>query len=678
MMPNAFRPNYKIISVVAALCLLGFLAAIKQTAIPANTAVQPVGVDTRDFGFAAAGSGSVNKAALQAAIDAAWKRDTPGGVVRLPIAATIDAPVYVPPGIKIVCGGSGAPLTRGSVGPLFVTTDQPGRTSAGGAIVNGVKLEDCAIDNNQLAGTGFALHNAQGWQFVNTSFRNVKPGAAFTISGISAGVMSVTAVNRGTIAIGDMVMCAGCGAVTGTTSAATAAGGTILHFAAVPAGVAVGNVTSDTTNGNIPTSTPSYVTEVTATTVTLSQKATGAGVGSGDRVSFTGNTYQTVAAFGTGTGGAGSYKLSGAVTVAGSEAAFTATPWNWPGGPNGLAGCGGGATCNTAFPSADVFIAGSTFNGQWLGGYVGGSYAASGSDCAKVSAIGLLGDSVRSDGTSKPNFNTYTNLLNLCANAGLVMNNGANNTFINIDHEFDNIAEVFGMGAANAFGNIVIQPYFEGQDAHPTDVAVIFDANGFNNTIWGTGSLVGVKAQVQNKSGGNAFINPPQWALAANAPLVWNDTTSGMPDAGLSRDSPGVFDLGNGKFADKSGTLNLAAINLGGTALAAQTPFTPALSCGAGAVGAYGVQQGQYLRVGKATFVSIDVKAAIGSCSGAVAVSLPTPPNGNLSQSLHAVDATANAILIGLSKAGKLFLYAAGGGNPSGGDEFVITGAYQN
>ena len=138
--------------------------------------------------------------------------------------------------------------------------------------------------------------------------------------------------------------------------------------------------------------------------------------------------------------------------------------------------------------------------------------------CAQMSAIGLLGDSLRSDGTSKPNFNTYTNLLNLCANAGLVMNNGANNTFINIDHEFDNIAEVFGMGAANAFGNIVIQPYFEGQDAHPTEVAVIFDANGFNNTIWGTGSLVGVKAQAQNKSGGNACVNPPQWALAANAP----------------------------------------------------------------------------------------------------------------------------------------------------------------
>jgi hypothetical protein len=59
-----------------------------------------------------------------------------------------------------------------------------------------------------------------------------------------------------------------------------------------------------------------------------------------------------------------------------------------------------------------------------------------------------------------------------------------------------------------------------------------------------------------------------------------------------------------------------------------------------------------------------------------VAVSLPTPPAANLSQSLHAVDAAAKAILVGLSQGGERFLYAAGGDNPSGGG--VITGAYQN
>lgn len=71
-----------------------------------------------------------------------------------------------------------------------------------------------------------------------------------------------------------------------TTNGSTAAGNSTLHFAAVPASILVGMTIVDLTTGSvIPTGT--VVQSTTATTVVMSQSATGAGVGNADSIRFT-------------------------------------------------------------------------------------------------------------------------------------------------------------------------------------------------------------------------------------------------------------------------------------------------------------------------------------------------------------------------------------------------------
>ena len=74
-------------------------------------------------------------------------------------------------------------------------------------------------------------------------------------------------------------------AVSGATSAATAAASAVLTFTSVPTGVIVGMPVVDTTHPTvIPAGT--YVLSKTATTVTMSAACTGAGVTSGDTITF--------------------------------------------------------------------------------------------------------------------------------------------------------------------------------------------------------------------------------------------------------------------------------------------------------------------------------------------------------------------------------------------------------
>jgi hypothetical protein len=71
-----------------------------------------------------------------------------------------------------------------------------------------------------------------------------------------------------------------------TTNGATAAGSATLNFAAVPASVLVGMTIADLTTGSvIPAGT--IVRSKTATTVVMSQNATGAGAANGDSIQFT-------------------------------------------------------------------------------------------------------------------------------------------------------------------------------------------------------------------------------------------------------------------------------------------------------------------------------------------------------------------------------------------------------
>lgn len=100
--------------------------------------------------------------------------------------------------------------------------------------------------------------------------------ALFTGAGSDAGT-GFTEVSGGAYA---RVQVAGSAA----TSAATASGST-LHFSSVPSWITAGMTVTDTsTSGVIPSGTT--VSSVTGTTVTLSAAVTGAGVGSGDTISF--------------------------------------------------------------------------------------------------------------------------------------------------------------------------------------------------------------------------------------------------------------------------------------------------------------------------------------------------------------------------------------------------------
>lgn len=71
----------------------------------------------------------------------------------------------------------------------------------------------------------------------------------------------------------------------GTTNAITSAGSATLHFSSVPSDVSAGQIVVDNTSaGVVPASTT--VVSSTSTTVLMSNNATGAGVGSGDAISF--------------------------------------------------------------------------------------------------------------------------------------------------------------------------------------------------------------------------------------------------------------------------------------------------------------------------------------------------------------------------------------------------------
>ena len=107
------------------------------------------------------------------------------------------------------------------------------------------------------------------------------------------------------------------------------------------------------------------------------------------------------------------------------------------------------------------------------------------------------------------------------------------------------------------------------------------------------------------------------------------------------------------------------------------TTFTPTITCGAGAVGSYSRQNGNYIVIGKSITISVDVQAAIGTCSGALTVNLPV--NGAAwRQMLPGLDLTTSLPMtctIGVS-ASACTISSSTGGNPTGSDNLILTGKY--
>lgn len=201
-----------------------------------------------------------------------------------------------------------------------------------------------------------------------------------------------------------------------------------------------------------------------------------------------GNTYPRVMANG---GSAGSYSLTAGTPKLEPRAMIGLVSWSWPEAPH-----------SPVLPSAAILYLGDTYDGVMTNGYAGGPYNRAASDCAAYAGAGLILDTATADGTGKPNHNTFVQLYTPCANLGVAINNGADNTIVNADSQFDNYGYLIGAGAGNAWRNAIIQPYLEGGEGKKTMlVGIGFDRLGQYNYVIGGGSFGNVATRLVDLGG---------------------------------------------------------------------------------------------------------------------------------------------------------------------------------
>lgn len=153
----------------------------------------------------------------------------------------------------------------------------------------------------------------------------------------------------------------------------------------------------------------------------------------------------------------------------------------------------------------------------------------------------------------------------------------------------------------------------------------------------------------------------------------------------------GVISKAQPAFTNISGTLALAtqvsgtlAVANGGTGDTgtAWTAWTPTITCGAGTVGAYSIQVGRYKTLGKTVWMTANVAAAAGTCSGTIQVTnLPfTSVNIlNANYALVGADGNTAAALAGFINPNSAFinLFTSAGGNPTVAHEYIVSGTYE-
>jgi hypothetical protein len=135
--------------------------------------------------------------------------------------------------------------------------------------------------------------------------------------------------------------------------------------------------------------------------------------------------------------------------------------------------------------------------------------------------------------------------------------------------------------------------------------------------------------------------------------------------------TPLTLATGSGSIVNNSGEGNNFFNNI---------PFgyEPTFTCATGSPGAYTRQAGYYQQVGSLTYVSVDLAAGAGTCSGAVSVSLPFVTNAAIYQMFPAADATANTGLqcVATNSASTCTLKTYSGSNFAMGDILEMTGTY--
>lgn len=113
----------------------------------------------------------------------------------------------------------------------------------------------------------------------------------------------------------------------------------------------------------------------------------------------------------------------------------------------------------------------------------------------------------------------------------------------------------------------------------------------------------------------------------------------------------------------------------------AWSTFTPTITCGVGSVGSYTTQVGHYKTLGKTVWISVNVQAAIGTCTGGVMVaSLPVTSKTGINQVLSFLDATSglSGYCYWQSNTTACGTGTAAGANPTGSDLIVASGVIES
>jgi hypothetical protein len=149
----------------------------------------------------------------------------------------------------------------------------------------------------------------------------------------------------------------------------------------------------------------------------------------------------------------------------------------------------------------------------------------------------------------------------------------------------------------------------------------------------------------------------------------------------------GAGDLGTpsaGVGTNLTGTASgLTAGAVTGLSLTAWSTFSPTITCGTGAVGAYSIQIGRYKVLGKTVWFTTVVQAAIGTCSGTITIGTLPVAALTLSNVFYAFSGQDGASGAGLdtalgSNATTFRVFLAALGNPTGSDLLIISGTYES
>lgn len=140
----------------------------------------------------------------------------------------------------------------------------------------------------------------------------------------------------------------------------------------------------------------------------------------------------------------------------------------------------------------------------------------------------------------------------------------------------------------------------------------------------------------------------------------------------------GQFPALTGDTTTSAGSLATTTVGINGVnQTTGWTTFTPAITCGTGAVAGYTTQAGRYKLLGKTAFVSINiVPSGIGTCVGTQTVTGLPFTTGSNPQDLFGRDGTAGSILVIPYAAGSTsgFAVTYSNGNPTAGAPLVFTG----